>query len=280
MLHDRQLAGVSRAINTRSRAESGGRSHPLVIVLDLAARAAARTGRFDLAFVAAAIADRTDRGRKEVGDPAPDLLLGGGGGLNLLFLTRTTLGPLAARTIFARLTLLPRLTLFARAIVTRALFARLTVFTRLTILARAVVAIAVTALVAITARLALVAILALGPLLARLIERFLVALAVEALVLAIILIVLRRTLILEARPGLAQHAEIMIRELQIVFSLHTVPGELRIAGHVLVFFEKLRGITAAALIAATTAATASPETSRLLTPTTATAAALAIVHQA
>jgi hypothetical protein len=72
----------------------------------------------------------------------------------------------------------------------------------------------------------------------------------------------------------------MVRELQIIFGLHTVSGELRVAGHVLVLFKQLRGIAAAALLAATAASAASTETSRLLTSTTATAAALAIVHQA
>ena len=43
----------------------------------------------------------------------------------------------------------------------------------------------------------------------------------------------------------------MIRELQVIFGLHTVPGELRVASHVLVLFKQLRGIAAAALLAAT-----------------------------
>jgi hypothetical protein len=72
----------------------------------------------------------------------------------------------------------------------------------------------------------------------------------------------------------------MIRELKIIFRLHAIAGELRVAGHVLVFLEELRGIAPAALVAATTASAASPETLRTLTPTTATATVLPIVHQA
>ena len=266
---------VNGAAGSARQQGSSGRRHTLVIVLDLAARAAARTRRFGFAFILAYVADRTDRGRQEIGDTATNLLLGDRG-LGLLLVTRAALGALTPGPVFTRLAIFARLTLFARAIVTRAIVTR-ALLTRLTIFTRTVITIAIAAFITIAARLTL-AILALRPLLPRLVERFLVALALEAFVLALVLIVLRRALILESRTSLTQHTEIMIRELQIIFGLHTVPGELRVAGHVLVLFEKLRGITAAALIAATAAASA--ETSRLLTPTTATAAALAIVHQA
>lgn len=262
----------------------------LVIVLDLGpARAATRAGRFGLDLVMAHLGNRTDRWRQEIGDARTDRL--GRHLLALLLVTRTTLGTLAARTfltravvtrtILARLTLFTRLTLFAGTVVTRTVITRAIIAG--TILTWAIVTVAITALVAFAARLTILTVLPFGPLLAfltRLVERILVALAVEAFVLALVVIVLVGTLILEARAGLAQHTEIMIRELQVIFGLHTVTRELRIAGHVLVLLEQLRGIATAALFAATAAPAASPETSRLLTPTTATAAALAIVHQA
>ncbi|GAA3999429.1 hypothetical protein GCM10022211_06760 [Sphingomonas humi] len=72
----------------------------------------------------------------------------------------------------------------------------------------------------------------------------------------------------------------MVGELEVIFGLDPVAGKLRVARHVLVLLEQLRGIAAAPLLATVAATAASPETPRLLTPTTATAAALAIVHQA
>src|SRR5688572_14729488 len=98
-------------MNARRRAGSGGRSHALVIVLDLAARAAARTRRFDLAFVAAYIADRANCGRQEIGDSATDRLLGDGR-CGLLFLTRAPLGALTPGPVFTRLALFAGLALF------------------------------------------------------------------------------------------------------------------------------------------------------------------------
>jgi hypothetical protein len=95
----------------------------------------------------------------------------------------------------------------------------------------------------------------------------------------LILIVLRWALVFEARAGFAKDTKIMVSKLEIILGLHPVTGQLCVAGHVLVFLEKLRGIAPAALIAAASATT-SAETLRTLTPTTATAAVLAIVHQA
>jgi hypothetical protein len=255
---------------------SGRGSDALVIVLNLgSANAAARTGRFDLDLVVAHLGNGADRRRQEIGDARACRF--GCYRLDLLLVARAALGKLAARTLFA-------LAVVPRAIVTRTLFTR-PVLTG-TIVTRAFLAVAIAALVALTARLTVLTILTVltvGTLLAfltRLVERILVAVAVEALVIAVLVIVLIGTLILEPRAGFAQHTEIVIRELEIIFGLHTVAGELRIAGHVLVLLEQLRGIAPAALFAATAATAASTETSRLLTPTTATAAALAIVHQA
>jgi hypothetical protein len=256
-----------------SRRGSGRGSDALVIVLDLgSANAAARTGRFGLDLVVAHLGNGADRGRQEIGDARACRF--GCHWLGLLLVARAALGTLTTRTLFAR-------AVVPRAIVTRTLFTR-PVLTG-TIVTRAVLAVAIAALVALAARLTILTVLPFGTLLAfltRLVERILVAVSVEALIVAIFVIVLVGTLILEPRAGFAQHAEVVIRELEIIFGLHTVAGELRIAGHVLVLFEQLRGVAPAALFAATAATAASTETSRLLTPTTATAAALAIVHQA
>jgi hypothetical protein len=73
-------------------------------------------------------------------------------------------------------------------------------------------------------------------------RHLLVAIVLVAIVVAL------PALVLEPRPALAQHAEIMIRELQIIFSLDAVSGELGIACHALVFFEQLGGIAARAIV--------------------------------
>jgi hypothetical protein len=272
---------------------SGGGGDALVIVLGARTTGtAARAGRF-FRFVGRSVAtDRTDSGRKEVGDAASLLLRLDR--LGLLFLARPALEPLAARTILtnALVSLRPIVTraiiarpLLAGPIVTRAVVAlpvvawavvAWAVFAR-TVIARAVIAIAVAAVEAVTARLAILALGALRTLL----EAVLVALAVHQLVVPLVIILVAgRTLVFEAGAGFPEHAEIVIRELEIIFGLDTVAGELGVAGHVLVLFEQLRGIAAAALVTAVAASAASPETLRTLTPTTATAAALAIVHQA
>jgi hypothetical protein len=40
----------------------------------------------------------------------------------------------------------------------------------------------------------------------------------------------------------------MVGELQIIFGLHPVAGELHVARHALIFFEQLRGIAALAVV--------------------------------
>jgi hypothetical protein len=267
---------------------SGGGGDALVIVLGARTTGtAARAGRF-FRFVGRSVAtDRTDSGRKEVGDAANLLLRLDR--LGLLFLARPALEPLAARTILtnALVSLRPIVTraiiarpLLAGPIITRAVVTLPVVAWAVVawaVIARAVIAIAVAAVEAVTARLAILALCALRTLL----EAVLVALAVHQLVVPLVIILVAgRTLVFEAGAGFPEHAEIVIRELEIIFGLDTVAGELGVAGHVLVLFEQLRGIAAAALVTAVAASAASPETLRTLTPTTATAAALAIVHQA
>jgi len=45
-----------------------------------------------------------------------------------------------------------------------------------------------------------------------------------------------------------QNAEIMIGKLQIIFRIHPIPGHLRVASHILVFFKKLGRIAAGAIV--------------------------------
>jgi hypothetical protein len=66
----------------------------------------------------------------------------------------------------------------------------------------------------------------------------------------------------------------MVGELQIIFALHAVAGELRVARHVLVLFEELRRIAALAIVLAVSAEVWVP-----LPPAAATAATLSIVDQ-
>ena len=101
---------------------------------------------------------------------------------------------------------------------------------------------------ALRAIVALIAIIALGPVIASadLAARlallgFELAFAVRfdqflAVVVAVIVAMLA-ALLFEADPGFAEHSEIMVRELQIIFGLHAVARKLRIARHVLVLFE-------------------------------------------
>ena len=85
-------------------------------------------------------------------------------------------------------------------------------------------------------------------------------------------------LILEARPALAQNAEIMFGELEVIFALDAVAAKLRVAGHVLVFFKQLRRIAALPIVLAVPARL-SAGLAPLLPPTTASAAALTIADQ-
>ena len=111
-----------------------------------------------------------------------------------------------------------------------------------------------------------------------------VHLAVVAVAVVVIIIVdgfaASTALLVEARLAFAQHAEIMLRELEIGFGLDTVPRELRIARQALVFLEQLRGIAALAVVLAV-AVGAAGRTLGPLSAATATAAnaILTIVDQ-
>jgi hypothetical protein len=121
----------------------------------------------------------------------------------------------------------------------------------------------------ILARFALVLLVGLG-------------LGIDALILIIIfvtgIVVTLAALLLEARPALVQHPEIVIRELKIIFRLHAIAGKLRVAGERLELLVKLGRIATLAVILpvagircivwrALSAATATP------------AAALTIIYQ-
>jgi len=86
-----------------------------------------------------------------------------------------------------------------------------------------------------------------------------------------------RILILETRPVFTQNAKIMVRELQIIFGLDAVAGELGVARHAFVFLEQLSGIAALAIVLAVTRLTA--EILAPLPTTAAPAAALSIIDQ-
>jgi hypothetical protein len=69
----------------------------------------------------------------------------------------------------------------------------------------------------------------------------------------------------------------MVCELQIIFGLHPIARELRIARHALVFFEQLGGIAALAIVLPVTRLSA--KVLAPLTPTATPAAALSIIDQ-
>jgi hypothetical protein len=98
------------------------------------------------------------------------------------------------------------------------------------------------------------------------------------LVAVILIIVARAPLILEADPALAQHAEIMVGELQIIFALDAVAGKLRVAREALVLLEQLRCVAALPIVLAV-ASGLSPEVLSPLPPTTAPATALSLIDQ-
>jgi hypothetical protein len=90
-------------------------------------------------------------------------------------------------------------------------------------------------------------------------------------------------ILFEARAALAQHAEIMVGELQIIFGVDPVALHLRVAREILVFLEQLRGIATGPVVDAVAVIALIPATAGtllLLTATAATAAVcLTIVHQ-
>ena len=95
-----------------------------------------------------------------------------------------------------------------------------------------------------------------------------------------VVVVTDTLLFVEPRPGIAQHAEIMIRELKIIFGLDAVAGLLGVARHALVFLMQLGGIAALAIILAIAAIIVAGHALGLLSTATATAATLTIIDQA
>ena len=101
---------------------------------------------------------------------------------------------------------------------------------------------------------------------------------VVVVAVAVILVARLAALFVIARAAFAQHAIIMVGELQIIFGLDPIAGELRIARHALVFLMQLGGIAALAIILAISVRpTGDPR--RLSSTTAAAVIALTIVDQ-
>jgi len=106
-----------------------------------------------------------------------------------------------------------------------------------------------------------------------------VGLSLELLAIVVIVTVVTAlaALVLESGAILAEHAEIMVRILQIIFGLHAVARELGVARQALVFFEQLSGVPALTIVLAVPRLTA--EVLASLPSTAATAAALSLIDQ-
>jgi len=107
--------------------------------------------------------------------------------------------------------------------------------------------------------------------------------AVAAVLIAEIvaeIVLLTGALLLEARAILIQDAEIVIRELKIIFGADAVALHLRVARQILVFLKKLGGIAARPIVETiATIGTTRLTVTRLLAPTAAPATVLTVVHQ-
>ena len=143
-----------------------------------------------------------------------------------------------------------------------------------------------TILLLVTARL--LALILLLLLLLGLLRLIVVAvhLAVEAFALAIVVIVVidvltpRAALFVEPRAAFAEHAEIMVGELEIIFGLNAVTRKLGVARHALVFLEQLRRIATLPVVAGVAPAVARHSLGTLsTTAATATRAVLTIIDQ-
>jgi hypothetical protein len=100
---------------------------------------------------------------------------------------------------------------------------------------------------------------------------------VVAVIFVVHIVAALAPLVFEARAAFAQHAKIVVGELEVIFGLHAVTRQLRITRHILVFFQQLGGISALAIVlpvARLAAHVRSP-----LSPAAATAATLSIVDQ-
>ncbi len=80
-----------------------------------------------------------------------------------------------------------------------------------------------------------------------------------------------------------QHAEIMVGELEIIFRVHPIPGQLRVAGHVPVFLKKLGSITTRPVVDAVAIVATAPVSTTIGTsvvvPAAITTAGLPVVDQ-
>ena len=125
---------------------------------------------------------------------------------------------------------------------------------------------------------AVLALVAIGTILSLFIRSFGFG-ALELLVTLVVIEVVAAlaALILEPGAALAQHSEIMVGELEIIFGLNAIARELRVPRHALVFFEQLGGIAALAIVL--TVPRLSAEVRSPLSPTAAPAAALSIIDQ-
>ncbi len=158
------------------------------------------------------------------------------------------------------------------------------------VVATLVVAVPIVAVAAIPVVAAIAAVAAAVLLLAGTDRLTLVAIIIVIAVDVEIGLLAARLLILEAATLVAEHAEIMVGELQIIFSVHAIALPLRIRGKVLVLFVQLVGVAARAVIDAvavvgTTLATGTLATTAIATTagiatTAATATGLPIIDQA
>jgi hypothetical protein len=102
-----------------------------------------------------------------------------------------------------------------------------------------------------------------------------------ALILVELIVALAaRSLLFEAGAALAQDTEIMVRELEEIFGLNAIAGELGVARHALIFLKELRGIPALAIVLAVPRlSTKVPAAAASLSPAAAPATALSVVDQ-
>jgi len=103
---------------------------------------------------------------------------------------------------------------------------------------------------------------------------------VALILVAIFVVAVTGTLLLEPRAVLVEHAEIMFGELEVGFALDAVAAELRVAGQLLVLFKQLRRIPTLAIVLAIAARSAAGNAAPAAAAATAApATALPIVDQ-
>jgi hypothetical protein len=227
---------------------SGSRSDLIVAGLGLARNAALRPWCFlGRGLGGVAVVRRADRRRQKVErDPLVVLIFGPVG----------TVAVTAGRALIVVPLIAVVATIATRAIATVTAVAPLTL-------------VAARAIVIVAAPLLLFALLLVGSL-----EHVLVAVAL----VGVVIVTRPRALLFKASPAFAENPEIMIGELQIIFGLHAVTGELGVTRHALVLFEQLRGIATLAVILPVTRLTAH-SLGTLPAATAPAAAALSIIDQ-